>query len=48
LVNVIIADMVVLQDRGFYMGIVSLSSALGLVSGSVLGSWLAESFTWRL
>lgn len=48
LVNIIISDMVVIQERGIYMGILTLATALGLISGVVLGAVISERSTWRL
>ncbi|KAG0649489.1 Efflux pump FUS6 [Hyphodiscus hymeniophilus] len=48
LVNVITADMVPIRDRGKYMGFTSLTGALGLVSGVVFGSVLAQKVSWRM
>ncbi|KAH8804688.1 drug resistance transporter [Xylogone sp. PMI_703] len=48
LVNIIISDMVVIQERGKYFGLMTLATAVGLVSGVILGAVIAERSTWRL
>jgi MFS family permease len=48
LTNVITTDMVELRERGKYMGMTSLSGALGLIAGVIIGSSVAERASWRL
>jgi len=48
LVNLTVADVVPFRERGLYMGLISLSGAVGLITGAVLGSGLGKSSTWRL
>jgi MFS family permease len=48
MVIVLISALVPLEERGTYVGIISLSGAVGLVSGVVLGAAIAERSTWRL
>ncbi|CAG8949011.1 hypothetical protein HYFRA_00002139 [Hymenoscyphus fraxineus] len=46
--SIIITDMVPLRERGKYIGILSLASALGLMSGILMGAAIAGRATWRL
>lgn len=48
LANVITTDMVGLKERGKYMGLTSLSGAVGLIAGVVIGSAVAEKASWRM
>ncbi|KAH8811091.1 major facilitator superfamily domain-containing protein [Xylogone sp. PMI_703] len=45
--NIIVTDMVGLRDRGKFTGMFALTSALGLLSGSLVGSSIAEFASWR-
>jgi MFS family permease len=46
--NMIITDMVSLRERGKYIGILSLASAVGLVSGIMMGAAIAGKASWRM
>jgi MFS family permease len=47
LVEVTVTDMVGLNERGAFAGIVALSWALGTVLGPIMGGAIAENTTWR-
>ena len=47
MVNVITADLVPLEKRAKYSGLVALSSAFGLCSGVLIGAVVSERATWR-
>lgn len=47
MINIIITDMVPLRERGKYMGIVQMVSAVGAALGPFLGGLLTERSTWR-
>ena len=47
LVEVTVTDMVGLNERGAFAGIVALSWALGTVLGPIMGGAIAERTTWR-
>ncbi|KAF4991294.1 hypothetical protein FDECE_14093 [Fusarium decemcellulare] len=47
LINICIADLFTLRDRGLYIGMYSAASAAGVVLGPILGGILAGSTTWR-
>ncbi|PQE16408.1 MFS multidrug transporter protein [Rutstroemia sp. NJR-2017a BVV2] len=47
LVNVIMADLVPLDRRAKYMGIVQLSGAVGLCSGVIIGAAASQAASWR-
>lgn len=40
--------MVSLRERGKYIGIIALASALGLVSGIIIGAAIGGLASWRL
>jgi hypothetical protein len=44
----IITDMVSLRERAKYIGILSLASAIGLVSGIMMGAGIAGRASWRM
>ena len=44
----IVADMVSLRERGKYISIMALVSAVASVGGIVMGSAIAERSSWRL
>jgi MFS family permease len=46
--SIIVTDMVSLRERGKYIGILSVASALGLISGILIGAAVAGLSTWRL
>lgn len=46
--SIIVTDMVSLRERGKYIGILSVASALGLISGILIGAAIAGLSTWRL
>ncbi|KAN0092489.1 MFS general substrate transporter [Hyaloscypha variabilis] len=46
--SIIVTDMVSLRERGKYIGILSVASALGLISGILIGAVVAGLSTWRL
>jgi MFS family permease len=48
LVNVITSDLTSLNERGKYIGIVSMAGSMGLVTGVVMGAAIAEKTSWRL
>ncbi|KAF7868430.1 hypothetical protein EAF04_004962 [Stromatinia cepivora] len=47
MVNVIMADLVSLDQRAKYMGMIQLSGAFGLCSGVIIGAAASERATWR-
>ncbi|KAG0646334.1 Efflux pump dotC [Hyphodiscus hymeniophilus] len=47
MVNVITADLVPLEKRAVYLGLVSLAGAFGLCSGALIGGAVSEQTTWR-
>ena len=47
LVEVTVTDMVGLNERGAFAGIVALSWAFGTVLGPIIGGAIAENTTWR-
>ncbi|KAI9647631.1 hypothetical protein NHQ30_004016 [Ciborinia camelliae] len=47
MVNVIMADLVPLDQRAMFMGMMQLSSAFGLCSGVIIGATVSERATWR-
>jgi MFS family permease len=47
LVEVTVTDMVGLNERGAFIGILSLSWAMGTVLGPLIGGAIAEHTTWR-
>jgi MFS family permease len=47
LVEVTVTDMVGLNERGAFTGIVALAWALGTVLGPIMGGAIAEHTTWR-
>lgn len=47
LVDVIVTDMVGLNERGAYGGLISLVWALGTVSGPILGGAISQHTTWK-
>ncbi|KAH8811664.1 drug resistance transporter [Xylogone sp. PMI_703] len=48
LVTIIVADMVSLRERGKYIGLMALVSAVALLAGYVMGAAIASRSTWRL
>ncbi|EPE33260.1 MFS general substrate transporter [Glarea lozoyensis ATCC 20868] len=46
--SMIITDMVSLRERAKYIGILSLASAIGLVSGIMMGAGIAGRASWRI
>jgi MFS family permease len=40
--------MVALRERGKYIGILALASALGLISGILMGAAIAGRSSWRM
>jgi len=46
--SIIITDMVSLQERGKYIGILALASSVGLVSGIIMGAAIAGRASWRM
>lgn len=46
MVEILIADLVPLRQRASYLGLVSLSWALGSTAGSLVGSAFAVKFTY--
>jgi MFS family permease len=46
--SIIITDMVALRERGKYIGILALASALGLISGILMGAEIAGRSSWRM
>jgi len=47
LVEVTVTDMVGLNERGAFVGIVALAWAFGTVLGPIIGGAIAEHTTWR-
>jgi MFS family permease len=47
MINVLITDLIPLKQRAQYFGLISMAWALGTLSGTLLGSVLAEKATWR-
>jgi len=47
LVEVTVTDMIGLNERGAFIGIVSLAWALGTVLGPIIGGAIAEKTSWR-
>ncbi|KAA8573407.1 hypothetical protein EYC84_004993 [Monilinia fructicola] len=47
MVNVIMTDLVPLDQRAKYMGMIQLSGAFGLCSGVIIGAAASERATWR-
>lgn len=47
LVEVTVTDMIGLNERGAFAGIVALAWALGTVIGPIMGGAIAEHTTWR-
>lgn len=47
MVNVIMADLVPLDRRAKYMGMIQLSGAFGLCSGVIIGAAASERASWR-
>lgn len=47
LVEVTVTDMVGLNERGAFAGIVALAWAMGTVFGPIVGGAIAEQTTWR-
>ncbi|KAH9883405.1 general substrate transporter [Xylariomycetidae sp. FL2044] len=47
MINIIVTDMVPLRERGKYMGIVQMVSAVGAALGPFLGGLMTERSTWR-
>lgn len=47
LVEVTVTDMVGLNERGAFAGIVAVAWALGTVLGPIIGGAIAEKTTWR-
>lgn len=45
--EILVADITTLQERAFYIGLVSLPFALGSVLGPVVGALLGEHVSWR-
>lgn len=45
--NIIVTDLVGLRERGKFTGLFALASALGLVTGNLIGSSMAEYLSWR-
>jgi predicted MFS family arabinose efflux permease len=45
---VITSDLTSLNERGKYIGIVSMAGSMGLVTGVVMGAAIAEKTSWRL
>lgn len=46
--SIIITDMVSLHERGKYIGILAFASALGLVSGILMGAAIGGLASWRM
>jgi MFS family permease len=44
----IITDIVALRERGKYIGMLALVSAVASVAGIVMGGAISERATWRL
>jgi MFS family permease len=47
IVEILLTDMLALNERGFYTGILALVCALGTVLGPILGGAIAERATWK-
>jgi MFS family permease len=47
MINIILTDLVPLRERGKYMAIVQMVSAIGAALGPFLGGLLTERSTWR-
>jgi MFS family permease len=47
MINIILTDLVPLRERGKYMAIVQMVSAVGAALGPFLGGLLTERSTWR-
>jgi MFS family permease len=47
LVEVTVTDMVGLNERGAFAGIVAMAWAMGTVLGPIIGGAIAEKTTWR-
>jgi len=47
LVEVTVTDMVGLNERGAFAGIVAIAWAMGTVLGPIIGGAIAEGTTWR-
>lgn len=47
MINVILTDLVPLRERGKYMGIVQMVSAVGAALGPFLGGLLTSESSWR-
>ncbi|KJZ70894.1 hypothetical protein HIM_09720 [Hirsutella minnesotensis 3608] len=47
MINIILTDLVPLRERGKYMGIVQMVSAVGAALGPFLGGLLTSNSTWR-
>jgi MFS family permease len=47
LVEVTVTDMVGLNERGAFAGLLALSWALGTVIGPIMGGAIAQNTTWR-
>jgi MFS family permease len=47
LVEVTVTDMIGLNERGAFAGIVALAWALGTVIGPIMGGAIAQNTTWR-
>jgi MFS family permease len=46
--SITITDMVSLRERGKYIGILALASALGLISWILMGAAIAGRLSWRM
>ncbi|KAH7387011.1 major facilitator superfamily domain-containing protein [Phaeosphaeria sp. MPI-PUGE-AT-0046c] len=46
--SILVTDMVSLHERGKYIGIIASASALGLVSGIIIGAAIGGLASWRL
>jgi MFS family permease len=47
MINIVLTDLVPLRERGKYMAIVQMVSAVGAALGPFLGGLLTERSTWR-
>jgi MFS family permease len=47
MINIVLTDLVPLRERGKYMAIVQMVSAVGAALGPFLGGILTERSTWR-
>lgn len=47
MINIVLTDLVPLRERGKYMAIVQMVSAIGAALGPFLGGLLTERSTWR-